>query len=263
MSRALYAGVDIGSTTSKCALLDEDGNFLSFYLKYTEVDRNKSGEEALRGALDKIGASREDVKRLVATGYGRYIMEGTDDTSPEIICHAKGTVFLHPTTRCIIDIGGQDSKAIGIDDMGIIEKFEMNDKCAAGTGRFFEVLSNRLLSEDIDVLADISLEADDPCTISSMCTIFAETEIVSLLSEGVSKANIMAGMNQAVARRVYMMAKRCLGTMPNDVVFTGGVAKSEGVRRAMESLVGKPVHTLEHAQSTGCVGAALIALEGQ
>ncbi len=262
MSKKLFAGVDIGSTTTKCALIDESGELQSFHLSYTGADRSKSGNEVLDAALEKIGADRSSVARVVATGYGRHIMAGADDSSPEIICHARGTVHLRPTTRTIIDIGGQDSKAIGLDADGDIMMFEMNDKCAAGTGRFFEVLSTRLMGEELDALSDISLEADEPCTISSMCTIFAETEIISLLSEGVSKANIIMGMNLAVAKRVVNMAKRCLGTLTGDIVFTGGVANSEGVRRAVESQCGgAKVHTLEHAQITGCMGAALIARE--
>lgn len=257
-----YAGVDIGSTTTKCVLLDGEGQICTFKLIYTGVDRNLSGAKVLDEALSFLGAGRKAVARLVATGYGRHIMAEADDTSPEIICHARGTVFLRPGTRTIIDIGGQDSKAIGLDGDGDIEAFEMNDKCAAGTGRFFEVLSTRLLGEDLDEMAKLSLRADRPCNISSMCTIFAESEIISLLSEGETKANIMAGMNMAVARRVVQMAKRCLGnSLQEEIVFTGGVAHSEGVRRALEEQCGKPVLTLDVPQITGCLGAALIARE--
>lgn len=261
MSKELFAGVDIGSTTSKTVILDADKNILCFHLDYTAADRNNSGELVLTEALKKIGASREDLVSVVATGYGRRSMINTTDTSPEIICHAKGTVFLRPNTRTIIDIGGQDSKAIGLDAQGDIMMFEMNDKCAAGTGRFFEVLSTRLMGKELDELSELSLEATEPCMISSMCTIFAESEIISLLSEGISMANIMAGMNLSVAKRVCQMAKRSLGVLNSEIVFSGGVANSEGVRRAVEEQCGKPVYTLDDPQITGCLGAALIGLE--
>lgn len=261
MKNRLFAGVDIGSTTTKCVLIDEDRQILDFNLIYTGADRNSSGKEVIQQSLKKLGLDESAVARTVATGYGRHIMADADDSSPEIICHAKGTAFLRPGTRTIIDIGGQDSKVIALDEYGFTEKFEMNDKCAAGTGRFFEVLSGRLLGEELSSMAQMSLEANRPCSISSMCTIFAESEIISLLSEGESKANIVAGMNLAVAKRVTQMAKRCMGTLQEDIVFTGGVANSEGVRRAMEEQCGKPVYTLDRPQITGCMGAALIALE--
>ena len=138
-----YAGVDIGSTTSKSVIIDENENMLAFKLTDTLFDRDKSGQIAYDEALKEAGITRDDISMIVATGYGRRSLSIADEVIPEIIAHAKGTVKLYPDTRTIIDIGGQDSKVISIDDLGIIDKFEMNDKCAAGTGRFFEVLTDR------------------------------------------------------------------------------------------------------------------------
>ncbi|MFA9423712.1 MAG: acyl-CoA dehydratase activase [Sedimentibacter sp.] len=257
----IVAGIDIGSTTAKCLLLNDKKEIIAFEKLLTSYDRNECGQLILEKALNAVNMTRENVEYMISTGYGRRSMDGVDDTLPEIICHATGTVFLIPTVRTILDIGGQDSKAIGIDEDGYIERFEMNDKCAAGTGRFFEVLAGKLLGTDIDELGRLSLEADNPPTISSMCTIFAETEIISMMSEGVSRKNIIAGMNYAVAKRVYSMAKRSLGNLKSDIVFTGGVANSPGMVKAFEDLINKPVLTLDNPQITAALGAALAAYD--
>lgn len=257
----LFAGVDIGSTTSKAVVLDEKGNIMGYGITQTAFDRNKSGQEALALCLAAARRSKEDIAYVVSTGYGRRAFGISNKVLPEIVCHAKGTVHLYPGTRTIIDIGGQDSKVIELDDEGRVTKFEMNDKCAAGTGRFFEVLTERLLGIRIDELGPLSLKSEDSCVISSVCTVFAESEIISYLSEGRSKEDIIAGMNFSVAKRVVAMARAGRILFQEPVVFTGGVARNIGMKKAFEEILEKRVITLEQPQSTAALGAAIYAKE--
>ena len=178
----MFTGIDIGSVTAKAVIVGEQREILVFSIAPTRHDREKSGQEVLQAALSKIGRPKEAIKYTVTTGYGRRAFTA-DEVLPEIICHAKGTKALLPSVRTIIDIGGQDSKVIELDEEGRVIKFEMNDKCAAGTGRFLEVLTERILNLDLEELGPLSLKCQKPCIISSVCTVFAETEIVSLLSE--------------------------------------------------------------------------------
>lgn len=257
----LFAGVDIGSTTTKAILIDETCEILDFSLIPTGFDRNKSGEEVLEKALKQAGISRESIKYIASTGYGRRSLESSDKVLPEIICHARGTIFLHPETKTIIDIGGQDSKVIQLDDDGRVRKFEMNDKCAAGTGRFFEVLTERILNISIEELGPLSLKSQNACVLSSVCTIFAETEIISFLSSGTPIEDIAAGMHKAVAKRIIGMGRAGQIPFEEPIIFSGGVAKNIGVVKAFEELLGKQVITLENPQNTGALGVALFAKE--
>lgn len=257
----LFAGVDIGSTTSKCALLDKNGGQQAFYLEHTQFNRNLSGEAVLQKALDQCGKKHEDVAFIVSTGYGRKAFTRANKDIPEIIAHAVGTAALIPAARTIIDIGGQDSKVIELDEKGVVSRFEMNDKCAAGTGRFFEVLTQRLLGIKMEELAPLILKATDPCPISSMCTIFAESEIISYLSQGVPIENIAAGMGLSVVRRIISLGKSGQMTFKEPIIFSGGVAQNEGIRKQFADLLGKPVTALHTPQSTGAVGAALTAIK--
>ena len=255
----IFAGVDIGSTTTKCVLIDENKKQLAFHIIFTTFDRNESGNQVLRLALEDCGKSEEDLGFVVATGYGRKAFARAQKDIPEIICHGTGTVAVHPGVRTIIDIGGQDSKVIELDEQGNITRFEMNDKCAAGTGRFFEVLSNRLLAVKMEELSPMILASKNPSVISSMCTIFAESEIISLLSQGVSKEDIVAGMSRSIARRVINMGKAGQIRYVEPIVFTGGVANNLGVTKEFEELLGKKVTALQMPQSTAALGAALAA----
>ena len=257
----IFAGVDIGSTTSKAVLLDENGKNLTFALIYTTFDRNQSGEDVLKKALEQSGNKWEDVAFLVSTGYGRKAFERANMDLPEIICHATGTHHLYPGVRTIIDIGGQDSKVIEMDGKGMVTRFEMNDKCAAGTGRFFEVLTNRLLNVPMEELGELALRSDNPCVISSMCTIFAESEIISLLSQGIPKEDIVAGMCKSVTRRIVNMGKSGQITYQEPIIFSGGVANNEGVRAYFEQVLKKKVTAILMPQSTAAFGAALAAKE--
>ena len=255
----IFAGVDIGSTTTKALLIDENQKILASSIIYTTYSRNESGLEALKQALLESGRTLADINYLVSTGYGRRALEISNNAVPEIICHALGTNEIFPGVRTIIDIGGQDSKVIALDEKGIIEKFEMNDKCAAGTGRFFEVLTTRLLNISLDELGPLYMKANEPCTISSMCTIFAESEIISYLSEGRSKEDIIAGMIKSVARRVVVMGKTGQIQFHEPIILSGGVARNVGVTKAFSEIIGKEVKTIENPQLTGAMGAALTA----
>lgn len=255
----LFAGVDIGSTTSKCVLVDENKEQKVFYRDYTQADRNASGDMVLDAALRQIGATRDNVKKIVSTGYGRKAFLSADKAITEIIAHGVGTAAIYPDARTIIDIGGQDSKVIEIDH-GVVSRFEMNDKCAAGTGRFFEVLTNRLMGVEMDELSDLIAAADDPCQISSMCTIFAESEIISHLSQGMSKENIIAGVGWSIARRIVSMGKA--GRIPycEPIIFSGGVANNESIAKIFSELLDKEVIPSVNPQSTAALGAAITAV---
>lgn len=257
----LFAGVDIGSTTTKCVLIDENDSMLTFKIMFTSFDRNASGEEILLNALEAVGKKHEDLGFIVSTGYGRKAFLRANRDIPEIIAHAVGTVAVMPDVRTIIDIGGQDSKVIELDENGIVSRFEMNDKCAAGTGRFFEVLAGRLLNVDMDDLSDLIMEAKNPCSISSMCTIFAESEIISYLSQGTPKEDIVAGLSKSIVRRVVGMGKAGQVRFLEPIVFTGGVAKNAGIVRDLSIHLGKPIRVIELPQSTGAYGAAITALK--
>ena len=255
----LYAGVDIGSTTSKAALVDEDGREVMFTTIMTEFNRNASGEKVLQDVLEKADASIEDVAYIVSTGYGRKAFERADKNIPEIIAHAVGTEYVYPGARTIIDIGGQDSKVIELDAGGNVDKFGMNDKCAAGTGRFFEVLTHRLLGVEMEALSDLILKATKPVEISSMCTIFAESEIISHLSQNIPVEDIAAGTGMSIARRIIAQGKAARISFLEPIVFSGGVANNKGIERIFARLLEKEVHAIEKPQSTAALGAALRA----
>lgn len=255
----LFAGVDIGSTTTKCVVIDENEQILSFVRIMTEFNRNESGEKVLKEALDKIGANIDQVARIVSTGYGRKAFLRADKDIPEIIAHGTGTVHLHPGVRTIIDIGGQDSKVISIDENGGVSKFEMNDKCAAGTGRFFEVLTHRLLGIEMDELSDIIMQSENPISISSMCTIFAESEIISHMSQGTPMADIAAGTGYSIARRIVAQGKAARIPYVEPIIFSGGVAHNAGITKIFSDLIGKEVIAISMPQSTAALGAAIKA----
>ena len=255
----LFAGVDIGSTTAKCVITDENDNMLVFEHIPTEYDRNVSGEKILKQAMDKLGVSDADIAYIVSTGYGRKSFLRANANIPEIIAHRLGTYKLMPGTRTIIDIGGQDCKVISLDDLGNVERFEMNDKCAAGTGRFFEVLTHRLLGIEMEDLSDLMKKSTNPCVISSMCTIFAESEIISLLSQKVPVEDIAAGTGRSIARRILAMGRSAQISYAEPIVFSGGVANNEAIADIFADLLGKPVTAIKMPQSTAALGAALRA----
>ena len=255
----MFAGIDIGAITTKAVIINEQEKIVAFSLIATAYDRQQSGTDALGLALEKTGESSDAIKYIVSTGYGRRAFTPSNKVLPEIVCHAKGTRFLFPTVRTIIDIGGQDSKVIELDKEGNVNKFEMNDKCAAGTGRFLEVLTERILNLPLEELGPLSLKCKSPCILSSICTVFAESEIISYLSENKTKEDIICGMNKAIAKRVTNMGTAGLIKYREPIVFSGGVAKNIGVVKAIEEELGKKVLTPQEPQITAALGAALFA----
>lgn len=252
----LFAGLDSGSRTLKGVLWDEDAGRVA---ASGVVDQGLEQEALAAGLLDdllsRVGRARDDVARTVATGYGRNLLGFAATTVTEITCHARGVSHLAPGTRTVIDVGGQDSKLIHLDERGATRDFVMNDRCAAGTGRFLEMVAERL---DIS-LADFGERAGRsvrPATISNMCAVFAETEIVGLLASGAALDDIVAGAQVSIARRVASMAGP---RVEAPIVFTGGVALIAGMKEALESALGRPVAVADEPQLTGATGAALIA----
>ena len=251
-----FAGVDVGSATAKAVLVDADGAMRAHVVLPSGGNLSLAADKVLAAALDRAGAARTDIAALIATGYGRESVANRTRAVTEITCHAKGAHALFPDARSVIDIGGQDSKAISLDAAGMIRKFEMNDKCAAGTGRFLEVMA-RTLEVPLDEVGPRALAADAPAKISSTCTVFAESEVISLLAQGQPVERILAGLCLAISQRVNSLASRA-GMAPR-VIMTGGVAKNIGVVRAIEKAVGFPLTVPDEPQIMGALGAALLA----
>ncbi len=249
------AGIDVGSITTKVVLMQ--GSDWQGLIRPTGCSPREAGSEALREALEKAGLRREDIGCVVGTGYGRISLSFIDKAVTEITCHARGAHFLREGTDMVIDIGGQDSKVIRTDARGGVTDFAMNDKCAAGTGRFLQIMAAALAS-DVSELTCLSWGAE-PVQISSMCTVFAESEVVSLLAEGVDRGRIVAGIHQSIARRVAVMAER-LGK-GEVIAFTGGVARNGGVREFLARELDREITSLPEAQLAGALGAALLARE--
>jgi predicted CoA-substrate-specific enzyme activase len=254
----MAAGVDSGSTSTDAVVMDADGKILGSAIVPTGTGAAKAAEEALEEALRQAGIGRDDLDALVTTGYGRETTGLSDDDSvTEITCHARGAHFLYPAARTVIDIGGQDSKVIRIDEEGHVLNFVMNDKCAAGTGRFLDMMA-RTLHMDLEELSREGLEWKNDVTISSMCTVFAESEVVSLVADNTAPQDIIHGLNKAVAGKTVSLTRR-LGGEP-EYIMTGGVAQNRGVVAALEEKLGAEVHVPEDAQLCGAIGAALIAI---
>jgi (R)-2-hydroxyacyl-CoA dehydratese activating ATPase len=252
----LAAGVDAGSTTTKAVLLDRDRKIASFAILPTGPDSRDASRLALSRALEEIGAGQSSLAFVVATGYGREIASEAKGTVTEITCHARGVHALMDPIRTIIDIGGQDSKAIRINGQGRVQDFAMNDKCAAGTGRFLEVMS-RGLGVPLQAMGERAQQATKDVRVSSMCTVFAESEVVSLVAKGEKVEDILNGIHQAIADRVASLALRV--GLETPVAVTGGVAMNSGVVRALEARLATPIAVPEDPQLTGALGAAMIA----
>ena len=250
-----YIGIDIGSASSKVVIINEKKEIVSRSVVQTGTGSQGpkiAMEEALKGA----GIELSDAENIVATGYGRNNCEYTEKQYSEISCHAKGIAHLIPGARTIIDIGGQDAKGIRLDDNGLVDQFFMNDKCAAGTGRFLEVMS-RVLEVPLTELEDWDARAKRIASVSSTCTVFAESEVISLLSSGTPKEEIIAGIHQSVATRASNLAARA--GIRDIVVMSGGVAQNSGVVRAIEREIGTKVHVAPDPQVIGALGAAIYA----
>ena len=253
-----YVGIDSGSTSTDVAILDWDKNLVAGVILPTGAGASAGAERALEQALTQAGLRREDIAATVTTGYGRTAIQQGDKSITEITCHAKGAYFLDPSVRTIIDIGGQDSKVIRLDGEGNVVNFLMNDKCAAGTGRFLELMA-RTLELSMEEMSHIGLEWKEEIIISSMCTVFAESEVVSLIAQNKSRGDIIHGLNQSVSARTAALCRR-LGGEPN-YMMTGGVSKNRGVVEAIQRELGVELLVSDQAQLNGALGAALFALE--
>jgi predicted CoA-substrate-specific enzyme activase len=249
----ITVGIDVGSITTKVVLLNGTG-WQSLVLP-TGCSPREAGRSAFEQILNKSGLAPEDVSYVVGTGYGRISLSFIDKAITEITCHARGAHQLVDGTDMVIDIGGQDSKVIMTDGQGAVTNFVMNDKCAAGTGRFLQVMA-AVLGTDVSELAELARGAE-PVQISSMCTVFAESEVVSLLAQGVAKERIIAGIHRSVASRVAAMATR-LG-QGERIAFTGGVARNNGVKEFIARELGKEIIVAPEPQLAGALGAALLA----
>lgn len=251
-----FAGVDVGSLATKSVIIS-NGSIIGSSLIRTGINTEENGLLALQKALDDAKINREDVKYIVATGYGRISAPYANKTVTEITCHAKGAHYLHPGTRTIIDMGGQDCKAIRLDKDGNVTDFAMNDKCAAGTGRFLEVMAN-VFKIELEELGPLALSAKEIVPMSSTCTVFAESETISLLARGEKPENIIKGIHHAISNRVAGMFSRV--GVESDVFFSGGVAKNIGMKTALEDVLKAKIVAPEYdPQLVGALGAAVLA----
>jgi len=254
----ITAGVDIGASTSKAVILG-DGMILSYSIIVTGAESAGSALRAMDEALKgRDGLCLGDIGYIVATGYGRVVVPFAHETVTELSCHAKGASWIFPSARTILDMGGQDCKAIRCDGMGRLRNFVMNDKCAAGTGRFLEVMA-KVMGLPLEKLGELSLEAKEEVRINSTCAVFGRSEVASLIREGRDKRDILAGLHEAVARRVYTLLRRV--GVERDFVITGGIAKNIGVVRRIEEKVGLKALLPQEPQIVGALGAALFARE--
>ena len=251
----IIAGIDIGAATAKTVILDDD-RIRSCAIMPTGFDVRQVSLDVMKAALEKAGALMGSVEFVVSTGYGRRSVPFMNKAVTEIICHAKGANYLNPQVRTVIDIGGQDSKVIRVDEKGNVVDFIMNDKCAAGTGRFLEVMAT-VLQLDISEMGSISLTSKAPCQISSTCTVFAETEMVSLRAEQKRREDLVAGIHKAVALRIANLGARV--GYRDEVILTGGVSKNIGMKKSLEDAIGIEIMIPEEPQIIGALGAALLA----
>jgi predicted CoA-substrate-specific enzyme activase len=252
----ICAGIDAGSRAIKIVLVDAGSmEVVAKGLTDQGVEQDKLVSELFGQVLKKDGISRRDVAAIVATGYGRNAVSIAETTITEITCHAAGVHHLVPGAMTVIDIGGQDSKLLRLDASGKVRDFAMNDRCAAGTGRFLEVVAQRLDAE-LKSLGRMAAASESPASISSMCVVFAETEITGLLASGTDSADIVAGVQTAIAERIIAMAGR---SAESPVIFTGGVALISGMDAALQKALGQAVTVSPDPQMTGALGAAILA----
>ena len=256
--KGYFAGIDSGSTTTDVVILDREKNIVSKVILPTGAGAEKGAARALEQALVQAGLKESDLTATVTTGYGRSAIDLGEKSVTEITCHARGAHFLNPDVRTVIDIGGQDSKVIRLDENGGVASFVMNDKCAAGTGRFLEMMA-RTLELSLEEISTIGLEWNEDITISSMCTVFADSEVVSLVARNKAIPDIVHGLNNSVASRAAALFRRVKGAPV--CMMTGGVARNAGVVKAIETALDLPLYIHEDAQVCGALGAALFAAD--
>ena len=251
-----FAGVDSGSTSTDIVIMDEACSIVTTVILPTGAGAENSAARGVAAALEKAGLTRDDLAALTATGYGRGSIQMGDSQVTEITCHARGAHYLDPDVRTVIDIGGQDSKVISLDPSGSVKNFVMNDKCAAGTGRFLDNMA-RTLEMDLDQMSQRGLEYKEDITISSMCTVFAESEVVSLIAKNKSADDIVHGLNKSVAAKTGTLVARVGGQ--EKYMMTGGVSRNRGLVKALEEELGCELVISPYSQLCGAIGAALFA----
>ena len=251
----IFAGIDIGSITAKAALI-RDNRVLAVHTIFTGYNPAAAARQVYAQLLSRSGIRETAVKAVVATGYGRASVDFAQKTLTEIICHGAGACFLNPGVRGVIDVGGQDSKAILLDAGGQVQNFAMNDKCAAGTGRFLEVMA-QALQVPLDRMGEISLTAEHPVNISATCTVFAESEVISMIARQKNRQDLAAGIHRSAAARVASLAAQIQLAPP--VVMTGGVAINRGMVKAIADCLGYAIRVGRFPQENGAVGAAILA----
>ena len=253
-----YIGLDGGSTYLKAAMI-KDKRVIDTLVRNTGIDNNGTAERLVVELCERNRVKREQVGYIMATGYSRKVLEVADDDISEITAHAYGVRLTAPPEYrpgMIIDIGGQDSKIIYLDEHYKVKNFSMNDKCAAGTGKFMEVIA-QILEKTIDQVGPLSLDASQPCDINSTCVVFAQSEVISLIARKYDRRDILAGMHQSMARRIVKMMKK--NEKRGDILMTGGGALNIGLRKAFEEELMEDVCVAQHPQFNGAIGAALIA----
>ena len=258
MGKGYFAGIDSGSTSTDVVILNKEKEIITGIILPTGAGAAIGAERALEEALKDANLQREDIDALVTTGYGRTAIQDGDKSITEITCHARGAHYLNPEVRTVVDIGGQDSKVIRLDETGAVVNFVMNDKCAAGTGRFLEMMA-RTMEMSLDKMSVTGLQYDEDITISSMCTVFAESEVVSLIAQNKKTDDIVHGLNKAVAAKTASLAKRVGGE--DKYMMTGGVSKNQGLVRTLEEKLGAELVISDKAQLCGALGAALFAAD--
>ena len=256
MGKGYFAGIDSGSTSTDVVILNKDHEIVTSIILPTGAGAAIGADRALAEALKEAGLQREDIDALVTTGYGRTAIKNGDKSITEITCHARGAHFLNPEVRTVIDIGGQDSKVIRLDENGAVANFVMNDKCSAGTGKFLEVMTNRLGLTQKE-LSELASQGKD-VTISSMCTVFAESEVISLIGKGTSREDIAYGVVESVAVKVAQLISQLGG---NHYFLTGGLCEDEYVISRLSHALNAPVESMPLARYAGAIGAALLSGE--
>lgn len=259
MTRKYFGGCDIGSTTGKAVILDENGTMVANIIVPSEIDPEVTSIQALEKACAQVPdlGSYKNLTYLVGTGYGRNEVAFANENVSEISCHAMGTFSCAPAIKTLVDIGGQDVKTISIDNDGSVLEFAMNDKCAAGTGRFFEAMS-RIFRMDLDQFSSLSLKAKKVIPVTAQCSVFAESEVISLLARRNPPEDIAAGIEMAVSKRCFTLLKR-IGVRPK-VTVTGGCAKNHGLMKALAKVINMEVTPLPvDPQIIGALGAAVFA----
>lgn len=249
-----YAGIDSGSTSTELVIFDENKNII----KAVMVRTGANAQAGAQKALDEAQISLDEIKTVTATGYGRKNIDFANEDVTEITCHARGARFLYPEARYIIDIGGQDSKFITLDENGNVASFVMNDKCAAGTGRFLENMA-KALEISMEQMANDGLKFSEDISISNMCTVFAESEVISLISENKKIADIIHGLNKSVAIKTKTLASKAVGA--DGVMMTGGVANNKGVVTELEKQLNTKIFISDKPEFCGAIGAGLFAVD--